>query len=95
MKDPRYPKHWPAIALTKKISVNWRCEDCELKCLDPSLKSELPLSERKRREMSVHHQDYDPSNNSPENLAALCSGCHLKKHSGRKGNISPGQLSLF
>jgi len=87
MKDPRYPENWQAIALTKKLSVNWRCEDCGLKCLDPS--------ERKRREMSVHHQDYDPSNNSPENLAALCSSCHLKKHSGCKGNISPGQLSLF
>jgi 5-methylcytosine-specific restriction endonuclease McrA len=92
MKDPRYPENWTAIALTKN---GWRCEDCGLKCLDPALKSELPLSERKRREMSVHHSDYDPSNNSPENLAALCSSCHLKKHARCKGNISPGQLSLF
>jgi hypothetical protein len=39
MKDPRYPKNWDAIALTKKLSVSWRCEDCGLKCLDPALKS--------------------------------------------------------
>jgi len=94
MRDPRYPKNWDAIALTKKVSVSWRCEDCGLKCLDPALKSELPLSERKRWEMSVHHQDYDPSNNSPENLIGLCSGCHLRKHANKKGNITPGQLSL-
>jgi 5-methylcytosine-specific restriction endonuclease McrA len=94
-KDSRYPNNWEVIALTKKRSVGWRCEECGLKCIDPAFKSDLLLSERKRREMSVHHQDYDPSNNFPDNLIALCSACHLAKHQRGRGNNSPGQLSLF
>ena len=95
MRDPRYPKNWNAIALTKKQSVAWRCEKCGQKCLESGVKTKLSLSDRKRFELSVHHQDYDPENNSPENLIALCSGCHLSKHSMKRGNVTPGQLSLF
>ena len=95
MRDPRYPPDWKAIALAKKLSVNWRCEKCGLKCIDPAFKSDMPLSERSRRKLQVHHSDYDPSNNSPGNLIALCSGCHLSKHSRKRGNVTPGQLSLF
>ncbi|WP_409350566.1 HNH endonuclease, partial [Synechocystis salina] len=43
---------------------------------------------------AVHHCDYDPGNNSPSNLMALCSPCHLHYHRRQQGNISPGQLSL-
>ena len=95
MRDPRYPENWKAIAFTKKLSVNWRCEECGLKCIDPAFKSDMSLSERSRRKLQVHHSDYDPENNSPENLIALCSGCHLSKHSMKRGNVTPGQLSLF
>jgi hypothetical protein len=42
----------------------------------------------------VHHRDRQPSNNNPDNLVALCTGCHLHYHQGQKGNITPGQLSL-
>jgi 5-methylcytosine-specific restriction endonuclease McrA len=95
MKDPRYPDNWKAIALLKKQCVKWTCEKCGLKCIDPAFKSDMPLSERSQRKLQVHHQDYDPENNSPENLIALCSGCHLSKHSMKRGNVTPGQLSLF
>jgi 5-methylcytosine-specific restriction endonuclease McrA len=91
MKDSRYPKNWKAIALTKKQSVNWTCEKCGRKCLESGAKTKLSLSERKRFELSVHHSDYDPENNSPENLIALCSGCHLGKHSRKRGNVNPGR----
>jgi len=64
MRDPRYPPDWNAIALAKKLSVNWRCEKCGLKCIDPAFKSDMLLSERSRRKLQVHHSDYDPSNNS-------------------------------
>ena len=89
-----YPPDWPAIALDKKQSVNWVCQGCGLQCLKPGDHRELPISERKRLELSVHHQDYNPANNSPSNLIALCSACHLKKHLRRRGNITPGQLTL-
>ena len=95
MRDSRYPKEWNAIALTKKQSVAWRCEKCGQKCLEAGVKTKLSLSERSQRKLQVHHSDYDPSNNSPENLIALCSGCHLSKHSRKRGNVTPGQLSLF
>ena len=91
---PRYPENWKAIALAKKQSVAWRCEKCGQKCLEAGVKTKLSLSDRKRFELSVHHQDYDPENNSPENLIALCSGCHLSKHSMKRGNVTPGQLVL-
>ena len=30
--------------------------------------------------MCIHHIDIDPTNNSPDNLAVLCSPCHLLLH---------------
>ncbi len=95
MKDKRYTTNWKAISLLKKQSVNWICQKCGRKCLESGIKTKLSLSERKRFELSVHHSDYNPENNSPENLIALCSGCHLNKHLRKRGNITPGQLSLF
>jgi len=93
IKLSRYTKDWKAIALTKKQSVNWTCEQCGRKCLESGVKSKLSVIE-KRWELSVHHADYDPANNSPDNLIALCSACHLSKHQRRRGNITPGQMKL-
>ena len=94
IKLSRYPQDWKAIALAKKQSVNWTCEQCGRKCLESGVKSKLSVSEKKRWELSVHHADYDPTNNSPENLIALCSTCHLSKHLRQRGNITPGQLKI-
>jgi hypothetical protein len=89
-----YSADWPAITLSKKQAANWTCEECGLKCLAPNSKSNLSLSDRKKLELSVHHQNYNPLDNSPSNLIALCSRCHLGKHQRRRGNITPGQLTL-
>ncbi len=94
MKDDRYPPDWKAIALKKKQSVNWICERCGVQCLKPGEGKGLSVSDRHRLRMSVHHCDYDPGNNTPENLRALCSSCHLHYHSRQQGNMTPGQLSL-
>ena len=48
----------------------------------------------KQLEMSVHHADYRPENNEPENLMALCSACHLYYHRNGQGNILDGQLLI-
>ncbi|MFM7579502.1 MAG: HNH endonuclease [Microcystaceae cyanobacterium] len=88
----RYSPDWKAIALAKKQAVNWTCQECGRVCLNG--KSSLSLSDRKRLELAVHHWDCDPLNNSPDNLIALCSSCHLRKHQRRQGNITPGQLKL-
>ncbi|WP_238546917.1 HNH endonuclease [Synechocystis sp. PCC 6714] len=80
MKDSRYPPNWSQIALDKKQSVSWVCERCGAQCLKPWEGKGLLKEERYRLRMAVHHCDYDPSNNSPSNLMALCSPCHLHYH---------------
>ena len=30
--------------------------------------------------LEVHHQDGDPSNNTPDNLTTYCRRCHLQHH---------------
>ena len=44
--------------------------------------------------LTVHHSDYDPSNNHPSNLIALCSACHLHKHREKRGNMSIGSIKI-
>ncbi len=96
MKDNRYPHNWKAISEERKRAANWICQDCGLDCC-PSWFGKLlgySRSDRKRLEMSVHHSDYVPENNSLSNLIPLCSACHLKRHIRGKGNEVPGQLKL-
>ncbi|WP_347338231.1 HNH endonuclease [Synechocystis sp. FACHB-383] len=94
MKDERYPPNWNQIALEKKQSVGWVCQRCGVQCLKPGEGKGLLKEERYRLRMSVHHSDYDPGNNVPGNLMALCSPCHLHYHRRQQGNVTPGQLSL-
>ncbi|QUS62568.1 HNH endonuclease [Synechocystis sp. PCC 7338] len=94
MKDDRYSADWKNIATTKKQSVNWVCERCGVQCLKPGEGKGLLKEERYRLRMAVHHCDYDPGNNTPENLKALCLPCHLHYHRRQQGNVTPGQLSL-
>lgn len=67
-----------------------------LVCIKPDQDvSELSASERTAKTLQVHHCDFTPENNEPSNLISLCSPCHLSYHQGKRGNVSPGQLSLF
>lgn len=91
----RYPKNWKAIAFKIKQAADWHCEECGLDC-SPALTALIEnRSLRAKRTLTVHHQDYNPGNNEESNLIALCSGCHLKKHTNKRGNISAGQLNMF
>ncbi|AGF53454.1 ssl5027 (plasmid) [Synechocystis sp. PCC 6803] len=94
MKNNRYSPDWPQLALQKKQSVNWVCERCGVQCLKPGEGKGLSTGDRYRLRMAVHHCDYDPSNNYPSNLMALCSPCHLYYHRRQRGNVTPGQLTL-
>lgn len=93
MDRSRYPKDWNLIALAIKTQANWKCSECGLDCTPQPIADDRSL--KAKRTLTVHHQDYNPANNHPDNLIALCSGCHLRKHSGKRGNISTGQLRLF
>jgi 5-methylcytosine-specific restriction endonuclease McrA len=91
----RYPKNWPEIATKIKQKVHWRCQSCLRQCLKPGDNtSKLTKSERTAKTLVVHHCNYTPEDNREENLMALCTACHLSLHTGRRGNVCIGQLSL-
>lgn len=62
---PQYTRDWERIARDTKVAVNWRCELCGV--------AHGPVP----KVLTVHHINYDPQNNNPANLAALCQRCHL------------------
>ena len=92
----RYPDNWNQIAFAIKARAGWRCSKCGMQCIRPGEQVKgLTISERRARTLQVHHWNRDPSDNRPENLAPLCSGCHLSFHNLGQANVLPGQLSLF
>ena len=92
----RYPKNWTQIALSVKEAARWRCRRCGRQCYRPGEKpTDLNRSEWTNHTLCVHHSNYDPSDNRIDNLIPLCNPCHLSLHAGRRGNVTPGQLSLW
>ena len=75
----KYPENWKQISLEKKNSVNWICERCGKQCRKTGEKFDTHS-----RTLTVHHIDGNTMNSKPENLIALCPGCHLAAH--RKDN---------
>ncbi len=73
MEKDRYPVDWKHIALGVKTAAGWRCAACGMKCREPG-----ETFDTHRRTLTVHHIDHRPENCAPENLIALCAGCHLK-----------------
>ena len=70
-----YPANWEEIAAAKKAAAGWKCERCGKQCRKPG----EPFDTHART-LTVHHIDRDPGNCSPDNLIALCAGCHLAAH---------------
>lgn len=64
-----YTKDFPEISLRYRNAVNWKCEQCAADLSDASL----------QRYLHVHHKDFSKSNNSLNNLQALCIECHAKQ----------------
>lgn len=92
----RYSSNWDTITLEVKSKSDWKCTRCGIQCLRPTDKRDgLNRRERSIKTLVVHHWNYLPEDNRVENLAALCTACHLLFHTRRRGNISPGQLSLW
>jgi predicted HNH restriction endonuclease len=92
----RYPENWADIAFEVKQSADWKCSKCNLQCIRPGNSTKgLSRSERMALTLTVHHKNFTPEDNRLDNLCAVCTSCHLLYHCRRKGNISPGQLSLW
>lgn len=73
MEKARYPANWKQIAFDKKQSVGWICEECGMQCRKPGEKFDTH-----KRTLTVAHLNHTPEDCRPENLKALCAGCHLK-----------------
>jgi hypothetical protein len=89
-----YSDDWGAIATVVKQLSGYECQRCRLKCLPPVCSyRHLPKHIRFKLVAQVHHIDWDPSNNDPNNLICLCTACHLKSY---RHSIRPiaGQLSF-
>lgn len=87
----RYPADWPAISLAiKRDRAGWRCE-CAGECGRPE--AHLADDGRCRNRhgeprwggapgqcavvLTTAHLDHEPENCDPNNLLAMCEGCHL------------------
>ena len=57
---------WKALSLSYKESKGWRCERCRA------------LFRKGSRYLEVHHI-YGTRHNNPEDLMALCTGCHADR----------------
>ena len=75
MKRELYPADWAKTARLVKDLAGWKCGECGKQCRRPG----EPFDTHSRT-LTVHHIDGDPGNCSPENLIALCAGCHLRAH---------------
>jgi len=63
-KDGTYPKDWDDISSNYRDSVDWKCESCN-----------VDLTEHKNL-LHTHHKNGVKSDNSSNNLEALCIACH-------------------
>lgn len=79
----RYPDDWKAVSLSIKERADWRCE-CEGECgrgthagRCPNLHGEAAYGTGSKVILTTAHLDHTPENCAPENLKAMCQGCHL------------------
>jgi hypothetical protein len=73
MDKKRYPPNWKEIATDIKEKADWRCQVCGMQCRRPS----EPFDTHKRT-LTVAHLNHTPEDCRPENLKAMCAGCHLR-----------------
>jgi hypothetical protein len=85
-----YPPDWDDIALQVKEAADWHCEECGQMCRRPKQRfldfaNELinlgyrpDFDHPQKYTLTVAHLNHIPSDCRPENLRAMCSGCHLR-----------------
>lgn len=79
----RYPEDWPTISLAIKERAGWRCEclgECGRGTHDgrcPNRHGEPAYGTGSRVVLTTAHLNHTPEDCHPENLRAMCQGCHL------------------
>lgn len=68
----KYPTDWIAIAAEVKTKSAWVCAKCGRQCRKPG-----EVFDTHVRTLTVAHINHVEMDCRPENLVALCSGCHL------------------
>ena len=66
LKQSQYPSDWEEISRQYKEEKGWRCEKCEA------------LFRKGSWYLETHHIR-GPRYNNPEDLMALCTGCHAEE----------------
>ncbi|WP_082478192.1 hypothetical protein [Microbacterium sp. Leaf320] len=79
----RYPEDWDTISAQTKHRAGWRCE-CEGECgrgthegRCPNLHHLPAYGTGSRVVLTTAHLNHTPEDCRPENLKAMCQGCHL------------------
>ncbi len=86
MDRTRYPKNWSEIARATKDRAGWTCEVCQIKhgTIRQNAKGQPFREIMTCAHLGVTKPDGSPGDpsdkmdNRPENLACLCSRCHLR-----------------
>lgn len=89
-----YNKDWKEISKTVIANAKNNCELCFARNHEPHWLTESTVV------LTVHHIDFDKTNNTRVNLIALCQRCHLRLDLGlhlknRKINKNKNQKDLF
>lgn len=83
----RYPADWKEISLAIKDRAGWRCEctgecgrheyhlDDDGRCVNEHGRPAIGTGSKVV--LTTAHLDHTPENCEPENLRAMCQGCHL------------------
>ena len=65
-----YPANWKAISWQVRAEAGNQCEICDCQNGYPQRDTGAKVI------LTVHHLDFNPANNEPWNLIALCQRCH-------------------
>jgi hypothetical protein len=88
----RYRPDWEEFSHSIKCAAKWTCQQCGKVCrqqgesveafANRAFQPESPvwkdaIANPQKFCLTVAHLDQDPSNDSPDNIQALCTKCHL------------------
>ena len=77
-KRKLYPANWKQISWETRAAAGNKCELCDAQNGKPHFVTGSKVV------LTVHHLDFNPQNNKPYNLMALCQRCHIRLDAKKK-----------